>query len=203
MGKRYVITRMPPYLMFHVKRFKKNKFRYEKNPTIVNFPISNLEMKQCCASSANGDDNADFGTMSIKAIKAWCTARSVPTHNIVEKDELVRRAESSRAPSESKYDLVGVVSHDTLDNEKEVTMENANPAELGVYRAHVARSKSAITDSSSRKTWYRVENLTVRETPAQEVAIAQAYIMVYAEKNKKVNDKNVGSAPSSVFWQKC
>ena len=36
---------LPPYLVLHFKRFKTNQFFVEKNPTIVNFPVKNLELK--------------------------------------------------------------------------------------------------------------------------------------------------------------
>jgi len=43
--RQYVITKLPRYLMVHIKRFSKNTQQYiEKNPTIVNFPVRNLEM---------------------------------------------------------------------------------------------------------------------------------------------------------------
>jgi U4/U6.U5 tri-snRNP-associated protein 2 len=35
---------LPPYLLFHVKRFSKNKFVAERNPTIVTFDARNLDM---------------------------------------------------------------------------------------------------------------------------------------------------------------
>lgn len=46
-SKRYVITQLPRYLVFHMKRFTKNNWFMEKNPTIVNFPVKNLEMRPC------------------------------------------------------------------------------------------------------------------------------------------------------------
>lgn len=45
--KRFNITRLPQYLIFHMKRFQKNNWTNEKNPTIVNFPIKNLDMSNC------------------------------------------------------------------------------------------------------------------------------------------------------------
>jgi len=45
--RQYVITRLPKYLIVHIKRFSKNTQHFvEKNPTIVNFPVRNLEMGQ-------------------------------------------------------------------------------------------------------------------------------------------------------------
>ncbi|KAF2255427.1 cysteine proteinase [Trematosphaeria pertusa] len=35
---------LPPYLLFHIKRFSKNKFVSERNPTIVTFPVQSLDM---------------------------------------------------------------------------------------------------------------------------------------------------------------
>jgi U4/U6.U5 tri-snRNP-associated protein 2 len=38
--RRYVVTRLPKYLIVHVKRFSQNTQQFvEKNPTIVNFPV--------------------------------------------------------------------------------------------------------------------------------------------------------------------
>jgi len=35
---------LPPYLLFHIKRFSRNKFVSERNPTIVTFPVRSLDM---------------------------------------------------------------------------------------------------------------------------------------------------------------
>jgi U4/U6.U5 tri-snRNP-associated protein 2 len=35
---------LPPYLLFHIKRFSQNKFVSERNPTIVTFPSNSLDM---------------------------------------------------------------------------------------------------------------------------------------------------------------
>ncbi|MCJ1471835.1 hypothetical protein MMC13_000476 [Lambiella insularis] len=43
--KRYrLLHPLPPFLLFHVKRFSKNKFVTERNPTIVTFPVRSLDM---------------------------------------------------------------------------------------------------------------------------------------------------------------
>ncbi|KAF4628390.1 hypothetical protein G7Y89_g9762 [Cudoniella acicularis] len=43
--KRYrLLHPLPPYLLFHVKRFSQNKFVQERNPTIVTFDARNLDM---------------------------------------------------------------------------------------------------------------------------------------------------------------
>ncbi|KAF7825865.1 U4/U6.U5 tri-snRNP-associated protein 2-like [Senna tora] len=42
---RYRVTRLPQYMILHMRRFTKNNFFVEKNPTLVNFPVKNLELK--------------------------------------------------------------------------------------------------------------------------------------------------------------
>ncbi|KAI9046456.1 hypothetical protein LZ554_009205 [Drepanopeziza brunnea f. sp. 'monogermtubi'] len=45
MRKRYrLLHPLPPFLLFHVKRFSKNKFVEERNPTIVTFDARNLDL---------------------------------------------------------------------------------------------------------------------------------------------------------------
>jgi U4/U6.U5 tri-snRNP-associated protein 2 len=52
--KRYrLLHPLPPFLLFHVKRFSKNKFVAERNPTIVTFDARNLDMAPYVEPSAN------------------------------------------------------------------------------------------------------------------------------------------------------
>lgn len=43
--KQFTITRLPRYLVLHMRRFRRNNFFKEKNPTIVNFPLQGLDMR--------------------------------------------------------------------------------------------------------------------------------------------------------------
>jgi len=43
--KKFRLKSLPDYLIVHVSRFTKNNFYTEKNPTIVNFPIKNLILR--------------------------------------------------------------------------------------------------------------------------------------------------------------
>lgn len=42
-SKRFEITRLPQFIILYIKRFTKNTFFVEKNPTIVNFPVKNVD----------------------------------------------------------------------------------------------------------------------------------------------------------------
>uniref|UniRef100_A0AC34QEH6 USP domain-containing protein n=1 Tax=Panagrolaimus sp. JU765 TaxID=591449 RepID=A0AC34QEH6_9BILA len=50
--KRFELIRLPEYLIIAYKRFEKNRFFVEKNPTIVNFPISNVDLYDCISEDA-------------------------------------------------------------------------------------------------------------------------------------------------------
>lgn len=47
--KRFELMRLPEYLIITYERFHKNQWFVEKNPTIVNFPISNVDLYDCLA----------------------------------------------------------------------------------------------------------------------------------------------------------
>nr|GAT61339.1 spindle pole body protein [Mycena chlorophos] len=53
--RRYKCQRLPPYIILHFKRFTKNQFVEEKNPTIVNFPLRGLDFKDYVDASPSGE----------------------------------------------------------------------------------------------------------------------------------------------------
>lgn len=50
--RQYSIKQLPQYLILHLKRFTHNKFFVEKNPTIVTFPLRNLDMRPYLSADA-------------------------------------------------------------------------------------------------------------------------------------------------------
>jgi len=67
---------MPNYLVIHIRRFSKNSFFKEKNPTIVNFPLKNFDLKEVIGIGAKYDlianvihsGKADSGSYRVQAI---------------------------------------------------------------------------------------------------------------------------------------
>ncbi|CAD7971029.1 unnamed protein product [Amoebophrya sp. A120] len=43
--RKFTLRRLPPYVLFQIKRFKHNGYFTEKNPTIINFPLRDLDLK--------------------------------------------------------------------------------------------------------------------------------------------------------------
>ena len=65
--RQYVITKLPRYLVVHIKRFAKNTQQFlEKNPTIVNFPV-----RRHCAGDPRG----------VGCVAAQRTERPCPTRH--------------------------------------------------------------------------------------------------------------------------
>lgn len=58
--RRYKCAKLPPYLILHFRRFTKNNFVEERNPTIVNFPIKALNLADVVD---NNKDEAPISTM--------------------------------------------------------------------------------------------------------------------------------------------
>ncbi|CAK5280689.1 unnamed protein product [Mycena citricolor] len=53
--RRYKCQRLPPYIITHIKRFTKNQFVEEKNPTIVNFPLRGLDFGDYVDTPSSGE----------------------------------------------------------------------------------------------------------------------------------------------------
>ncbi|KAI0068026.1 spindle pole body protein [Artomyces pyxidatus] len=51
--RRFKCQRLPPYIILHYKRFTKNNFVEEKNPTIVNFPLRGVDFRDYLDSPAS------------------------------------------------------------------------------------------------------------------------------------------------------
>lgn len=45
--RRFKIEELPEFVVLNVKRFERNRFGEEKNPTIVNFPLRGIDFKDC------------------------------------------------------------------------------------------------------------------------------------------------------------
>lgn len=57
--RQYRILQLPRYLILHLVRFTRNNFYLEKNPTIVTFPVKNLEMRDFLFSAEEMNHNED------------------------------------------------------------------------------------------------------------------------------------------------
>jgi hypothetical protein len=74
--RRYRLLRLPRFLVLHLVRFTRNNFYLEKNPTIVTFPVKNLEMKEFLVrlhtdtGSGNSDPSSSSSSSSSMAARS-------------------------------------------------------------------------------------------------------------------------------------
>lgn len=58
LGRRKMrLTRLPNFLALHLRRFSRNNFFVEKNPTLATFPVRGLDLRDA-APSLGGDAGA-------------------------------------------------------------------------------------------------------------------------------------------------
>ncbi|EQC25847.1 hypothetical protein SDRG_16296 [Saprolegnia diclina VS20] len=165
--KQYTLETLPKYLIFHIHRFTKNNFFTEKNPTIVNFPVKNLEMSDHVELGMSSDAIA---AMSIGELKALLTSLGGSSAGILERQHLVTSV-LSKLPS-TKYNLVANVCHDSPPTIGQATTAvNMDPLADGSYRVHV---QNRATDQ-----WYELQDLHVQETMPQLIGISESYLLIY------------------------
>ncbi|CAN0023950.1 unnamed protein product [Ectocarpus sp. 12 AP-2014] len=176
--KRYVLRRLPRYLIFHLARFTKNNFYVEKNPTIVNFPVKNLELKDWLRAEDPGlPKEEDLAGMSIKQLKAHLNKYSISSKECVERrdlEEKVRDTLIKTVPEllATKYNLLANVCHDSPPGQGKEGQ--TDPLSAGCYRAHV--------QNKATEQWYEVQDLHVQETMPQLIGLSESYIIIYERK---------------------
>jgi len=158
--KRYTISRLPKYLMYHFKRFKDNNWFMEKNPTLVNFPIKNLDMKQY-KTQPEPPTVDELMKLPVSKLKRSLEKKKVDIRGL-ERRELASKLSELYAEMKvpTKYDLIANICHD-------------GKPDRGEYRSHIFHSPT--------QTWFELQDLHVwtTETMPQLVALSETYIQVY------------------------
>lgn len=174
--KRYRLRSLPKYLVLHLKRFTKNNFFTEKNPTIVNFPIKNFELRDYLFADAKSKLPAleEVSSLSIAELRTLLSEKGVSTEGCLEKADLEEKLRSFITTSAStKYDLVANICHDsptTIGKEA-----NTDPLQGGNYRIHVF--------NKATNQWYEIQDLHVRETLPQLIGLSESYLMIYGRQD--------------------
>jgi len=199
--RRYQLRKLPNYLILHLSRFKSNKYRREKNPTIVTFPVKNLDLSNYVNREEDGeDDNDDAGEstnghkkressappsedeirgMSVKELKRLLRkhGRLDVAESIVEKDELVSATIDFVRTSlpdllSQKYDLVANITHVSPgDVGRE---EKVDPLQAGSYKAHVQHVGT--------RQWYELQDLHVQEIMPQQIGLSESFLLIFERK---------------------
>ncbi|GLD91522.1 hypothetical protein PINS_up021078 [Pythium insidiosum] len=171
--KTYSIKTLPQYLIFHVKRFTRNNFFVEKNPTIVNLPVKNLELRDYVEMDGSLPSENDLNNSSVAELRAMLTKRGESTKDCVEKADLVAKILHKTMPC-TKYNLIANICHDSpLTTGREAALKT-NPLTEGSYRVHLLNKA---TDQ-----WYEIQDLHVQETRPELISVSESYMMIYERK---------------------
>uniref|UniRef100_A0A7S3ZCA6 Ubiquitinyl hydrolase 1 n=1 Tax=Lotharella globosa TaxID=91324 RepID=A0A7S3ZCA6_9EUKA len=161
--RRYQLARLPRYLIIHYKRFTSNNWFKEKNPTLVNFPLYNLDMAPYVAFPERPTEETLLSS-SIKELHDIMAKNKIDKKGCLNRNDLVDKINTHYDALESKratrYDLICNVCHD-------------GSAKEGVFKAHIFHR--------GMNQWFEAEDLDIKtnETMAQQVALSECYIQVY------------------------
>ena len=188
--RRYQLKHLPKYLILTLARFKRNNFAIEKNPTIVPFPVKNLDLSSYVHHE--NDDNGskskqpkfptedEIQSMSVKELKNLLHKYSISSSslsNIIEKEDLVNLCIDYFTKSlpqllSNKYDLVANITH-TIP--PEVGREGQfDPLQEGEYKCHVQHEAT--------NQWYEIQDLHVEEIMPQLIGLSESFVLIFEKK---------------------
>ncbi|KAJ1966464.1 U4 U6.U5 tri-snRNP-associated protein [Dipsacomyces acuminosporus] len=158
-AKRYWLLKLPKYIICHVKRFSRNSFSVEKNPTVVNFPICNVPFGDLLPKDAQerlgGKGTYDLivnichdGQSSAAAGKSSGTSFDDNQQNTAPNPAAATSSASTRAHT----------SDDALSAESQYL----------VYLRHAAADK-----------WYMSRDLQMEPIMPQMIFLSDSYIQIW------------------------
>jgi len=181
--RRYRLRTLPSYLVLHLTRFKKNEFTVEKNPTIVSFPIKNLDLSPYVFPEGGQrtipPTEKEVRCMGVKELKKLLAKHGQAdiAAFMVEKAELVEACVDFVTKSlpdllSDKYDLVANITHNIpAEVGKE---EQRDVLQEGTYSCHVQHKASG--------QWYSIQDLHVEETMPQLIGVSESYVLIFERK---------------------
>lgn len=173
---RYLIKNCPRYLILTVARFTKNNFFIEKNPTIVNFPIKQLDLSEFVDTATTFPSQSEIDIMSISSLKTLLKNNSISFKGCLEKSELIAKVQTELfEKARPVYDLLTNIVHDSSVNKGEEATTKNNPLTGGSYRVHVQNQAS--------ETWYEIQDLIVQETMPQLISQSESFVLIYKRRN--------------------
>ena len=203
--RKYRLLKLPQYLIFHLVRTSdKSSFRKQRNPTIVTFPLKNLDMSAYISTSVTKQTSGSSGdsctmpsvdivkTLDIKALKALVT-----THGNVEqkaiilsgcdKAELVRVASAvatqytARRINANKYNLVANISRESAQAAalNGVTVGSVTESQLSRVSVEQAQPYKVHLHNKPANKWFELQDLRVTEIVPQLIGLSESSLLVY------------------------
>jgi U4/U6.U5 tri-snRNP-associated protein 2 len=152
-SKIYKLLRLPKYLIFHIKRFGRNNWTIEKNPTIVNFPLKDIDLREFIDDSIL-EKNARLDT-HYNLIVNIC-------HEGKPRQSLAGAAAAAGATAVTGVTIDGGLQFGS-GKKKQKSAD-------GFYKAQVY--------NRGNDQWYQTQDLIVDEIIPQMIFLGESYIQV-------------------------
>lgn len=183
MIRRYKITKLPPYVILHFRRFTKNNFVEERNPTIVNFPIKGLDLRDCeymtrCCSN------------TVRPNRLIGSLLPLSSPSLPDVDD------PSLTPLSALYDMVSNITHEaTPGTVRENSVwrsqvhtsldgEPINPSSTSTATAQPGRGTAGNGQAGgeaekAEEKWFQIQDLIVEDINRQMIFLGETYIQVW------------------------
>ena len=174
MQRTYKIKQLPPYLILVMQRFSKNNWNLEKNPTIINFPIKNIDFKDCTSQRRKppSEKERERERERERAGGLVFDANTAPARDggarggrgcaVVDAGDAATAVTGE--PLGSRYDLVANITH-----------EGGPGAGKGVYKIHLL--------NKAKEQWLEIQDLFVEERSPQMIFLSESYIQIWERKD--------------------
>ncbi|QSS62222.1 proteasome component C11 [Histoplasma capsulatum] len=183
---------LPPYLLFHIKRFSKNKFVSERNPTIVTFP------------SPRSLDMSPY----VEPNPSVCSAGEPILYDLVANVILDATVTAPGVGGNSESSSSGHTSSSTNANKAGVTGSTAMTAGAGAGNDKVSwlvqlydkamsvENERAHAQQHRGPEWLEIQDLWVKRTESETLFTREGYLMVWERRRAGADGKGMGKVKS-------
>ncbi|KAJ5445264.1 Peptidase C19 ubiquitin carboxyl-terminal hydrolase 2 [Penicillium cf. griseofulvum] len=169
---------LPPYLFFHIKRFSKNRFVSERNPTIVTFPSPhNLDMSPYVEPNPNVWSPSEPILYDLVANIILDPAIAAPGEMDDAADKGVNAASGSSGTSSGAGGGSKKVSWLVQLHDKAMEAENAR-----------TKNSGSTEKQQQGPEWLEIQDLFVNRTESETLFTREGYLMVW-ERRKVPGNK--------------
>jgi U4/U6.U5 tri-snRNP-associated protein 2 len=170
--RRYQILSLPDHLILHLTRFRDD----EKNPTIIVFPVKNLDLAPYVVGNGETTSSLLPTEDQIRAMNVGELKRCIERYGgilrrgaVVEKQDLV---EAALDATSFKYDLVANISHDSpVEVGREDGVGKVDQLHEGTYKCNVKQGD---------RQWYEIQDLHVKEVMPQQIGVSESCLLIFA-----------------------
>ncbi|KAJ1667480.1 U4 U6.U5 tri-snRNP-associated protein [Coemansia sp. RSA 1813] len=149
-ARQYCLLKLPQYIICHVKRFSRNDFSIEKNPTVVNFSIRNVPFGELLPKNAQ-EQLPSASSATYDLIANICHDGQAPTD--------LRKTDETRSASSM------VPAQPVAYSESEMA---AFQSQYVTYLCHQADGK-----------WFKLHDLNVEPIMPQMILLSDTYIQIW------------------------